>query len=167
MRWLSGLHAIPLSLAFVDVRRRGGAPPSDGTSHKSDVCSLSSYAGSMTENTTSFPSGETKGAPTLGISHNASCVTGSFVWAWPAMAPQITLRVTTTMRLIRKLFVTGCFPPTSGDLSAKHRKVSFLCDVCFLWFLSGLSRRGDHAFLVSFRFAIAVHADLGCQRSVR
>src|SRR5262245_10361426 len=46
----------------------------------------------------------------------------------------------------------GVFPPTSGDLSAKHGKVSFLCAVCFLWFLSGLTQEGRPCVSYIFPF---------------
>src|SRR5262245_29828461 len=76
MRLLSALQATPVSVALVDVRRRGAAAPSAGTSQRSAVWSLSSYAGCVTDTTTHLPSGLGTGAPTRGISQSASCVTG-------------------------------------------------------------------------------------------
>src|SRR5260370_25090130 len=85
MGGLSGAHVTSLSAAFEDVRRRGFALPSDGTSHRSETTSFSSYAGSVTEKTTDLPSGLGSGAPTRFIRKSVSCVIG-FVCANAAVA---------------------------------------------------------------------------------
>ena len=75
--WLSGDQVTSLSLSFVSVMRRGLVLPSLATIHRSADCSFESYAGSVTENTTHFPSGLSAGEPTRFISHIASCVSDS------------------------------------------------------------------------------------------
>ena len=64
MRVLSGLHAGPLSVPLVDVRRRGAALPSAGTIQRSDTSFRGSYDGSETLKTTHLPSADGTGAPT-------------------------------------------------------------------------------------------------------
>jgi len=72
----SGLHVAPASAPRLWVSRRGADDPSVITSHRSLDCSLGSYAGSVTENTTRVPSGLSTGPPTRFISHTSSCVIG-------------------------------------------------------------------------------------------
>ena len=64
MRVLSELQAGPLSDPLLDVRRRGGALPSPGTTHRSVTSFCGSYDGSDTLKTTHLPSGDGTGAPT-------------------------------------------------------------------------------------------------------
>src|SRR5262245_52785907 len=78
MRRLSGLHTTLASAALVDVSLRAAVLPSAGTIQRSERCSFSLYAGSVTEKTTNRPSGLRDGDPTRGISQSASCVTGGF-----------------------------------------------------------------------------------------
>src|SRR5260221_12186163 len=75
---LSGDHATSASAALVCVICRGAVLPSTGTSQRSELCSFSSYDGSVTEETTHLPSGLGTGAPTRFISQSASCV-GAFL----------------------------------------------------------------------------------------
>src|SRR5215813_13178816 len=110
MRRLSALHATSLSVPLVDVSRRGGALPSEGTSQRSDTCSFESYAGSITEKATSRPSGEIDGTPTLGISHNASWVTDSFTCPNNDALLQTMLKTTSTTRVIGEWLITACSP---------------------------------------------------------
>src|SRR4029077_14720831 len=98
MRLLSALQATPLSVAFVEVRRRGAALPSAGTSQRSAVWSLSSYAGWVTETPTHLPAGLSAGAPTRGISQSASCVTGCLPCA---RGHTVALRISAAMTSIR------------------------------------------------------------------
>src|SRR5258708_34674448 len=74
---LSGDHTTSASAALVCVIGRGAVLPSTGTSQRSELCSFSSYEGSVTEAMTHLPSGLGAGAPTRFISQSASCV-GAF-----------------------------------------------------------------------------------------
>src|SRR5262245_24788495 len=78
MRRLSSLHATSDSRALLEVSRRGSAPPSPGTIQRSADFSLSSYAGSVTRNTTHLPSGLDTGAPTRFMSQRSSWVIACF-----------------------------------------------------------------------------------------
>src|SRR5258708_8116785 len=75
---LSGDHTTSASAAFVCVICRAAGLRSTGTSQRSELCSFSSYDGSVTEETTHLPSGLGTGAPTRFISQSASCV-GAFL----------------------------------------------------------------------------------------
>src|ERR1051325_2764168 len=86
MRFESGDQVTSLSPGLENVIWRGFALPSAGAAQRSEVCSFSSYAGCVTEKTTHLPSGLTAGAPTRGISHIDSCVSGCFGWAEGAAA---------------------------------------------------------------------------------
>src|SRR5688572_8654587 len=70
----SGDHVTSLSPSFVSVRRRGFVFPSLPAIHTSEDCSFESYEGSVTENTTHFPSGLRAGAATRFIIHIDSCI---------------------------------------------------------------------------------------------
>ena len=76
MRRESGLNTGLPSAAFPDVRRRGGALPSLGTTHRSLPFCASSYAGSETDMTIQRPSGLTAMAPMRFISQTSSWVIG-------------------------------------------------------------------------------------------
>src|SRR5258708_35442032 len=92
---LSGDHTTSASAALVCVICRGAVLPSTGTSQRSELCSFSSYDGSVTEETTHLPSGLGTGAPTRFISQSASCV-GAFLAGVPRLcrARRCTDRVT-------------------------------------------------------------------------
>src|SRR5437773_11165183 len=125
--WLSALQTTLLSPAFVEGRRRGCALPSEGTIHKSDICSFSSYAGSMTEKTTSLPSGESDGAPTRGINHSASWVTGCFVCAYADAAPQQRHATINTTRLINEFVFTVRSPSMQVQTRPSAHWRSYAC----------------------------------------
>src|SRR5688572_15962163 len=81
MRSPSGLQAGPPSAPGFQVRRRGGALPSEGTSQRSLSPLFSSTEKRLIVKTTCLLSGESAGAPARSMAHRSSGVMGRFAEA--------------------------------------------------------------------------------------